>query len=352
MYPRVEINMNKLIHNAKYILDLCHRNNIEPMFVGKVLAGDEVCINQVLDCGFKYYADSRIDNFSAISDKDVKKVLLRLPSISDAERVVLNCDISLNSELETIIALNKYAAMHNKVHQIILMFDLGDLREGIFFNENYIPIIKEILALKSIQLLGVGTNLTCYGGVVPTYDNLHILVEIKRNIKKHFDYHIDIISGGNSSSLKLLMKGLIPRKINNLRLGESIVLGRETAYGNLITNMHYDVFTVSAEIIELKTKPSIPIGTITMDSFGNVPTFVNKGKQKRGILAIGKQDVLFDNLTPIDKNVTIIGGSSDHLIVDLTNTNYRLGDSISFSVNYAGLLQVMTSPYVIKQYTN
>lgn len=351
MYPRIDINLEKLISNANHILELCHLNNIEPMFVGKVLAGDVTSIEKVLDCGFKYYADSRLSNLIMIN-KEVKKVLLRIPGISDVRNVVSIADISLNSELETIISLNKEAKNQNKIHEIILMFDLGDLREGIFYQSNYLPIIKEILNLKNIKLIGIGTNLTCYGGVIPTYDNLQILINIKKKVKSQLNYDIELLSGGNSSSITLMCKGLMPKSINNLRIGEALVLGRETAYGKLIKGMHTDIFTVVCEIIELKSKPSFPIGTVTMDAFGNVPDIKNKGLMKRGIASLGKQDVLFENITPIDSNITIIGGSSDHLILDLTNTNYKLGDFVSFKPNYPGLLQLMTSSYIYKNYLN
>jgi predicted amino acid racemase len=350
MNPEIAINISKLKENAKFILDLCHKNKIEPFFVGKVLAGDATVINTIIECGFKYYADSRIENLQVVTTPDVKKVLLRVPAISEVNNVVSNCDISLNSELEVIRALNLAAKEKKTIHEIILMIDLGDLREGIFFQDDYMGIISEILTFKNIKLVGLGTNLTCYGGIIPTYDNLNILVEIKKQIKKSFDYEVEIISGGNSSSLVLLNKGLIPRGINNLRIGEALLLARETAYGNFITGMNNDNFILKAEIIELKTKPSYPMGTMTMDAFGNIPNIRNQGLMRRGILAIGKQDVLFENISPIDKSIKVIGGSSDHLIVDLTYTNYNIGDKISFNLNYAGLLQVMTSPYVTKSY--
>ena len=350
MNPEIVINIRKLKENAEFILDLCHKNNIEPFFVGKVLAGDARVINSIIDCGFKYYADSRIENLTVVNNANVRKVLLRIPSLSEVHRVVNNCDISLNSEIDVIKALDQAAYENDIIHEIILMIDLGDLREGIFFHDEYIDVIGEILEMNNIKLIGLGTNLTCYGGIIPTYDNLNILVEIKKQIKRAFNYEVEIISGGNSSSLVLLNKGLIPKGINNLRIGEALLLARETAYGNFINEMNIDAFTLKAEIIELKNKPSYPIGTMTMDAFGNAPIIKDQGLMRRGILSLGKQDVLFDNITPSDKTIGVIGGSSDHLIIDLTYTKYKLGDRISFNVNYAGLLQTMTSPYVTKTY--
>jgi predicted amino acid racemase len=228
------------------------------------------------------------------------------------------------------------------------MFDLGDLREGIYYTDKYLDTIEVILKLSNIELIGIGTNLTCYGGVIPTYETLVNLVNIKEEIENHFNIKLDIISGGNSSSLPLLLNNELPKEINNLRLGEVIMLGRETAYGNIVQGLFDDVFILQAQVIELKEKPSYPIGKLGMDSFGQTPNIIDKGIMRRAILNIGKQDIILDNLTPID-NIEIIGGSSDHLICDFKKTNYNLGDVINFKINYPGLLQLMTSKYVKKK---
>ena len=140
--------------------------------------------------------------------------------------------------------------------------------------------------------------------------------------------------------------------INNLRVGESLILGRETAYGKGIENTFQDVAILEVDLVEVKFKPSIPEGTIGMDAFGKIPTFEDMGLMKRGILALGKQDVDFHELIPIDKKIRLIGSSSDHIIVDLTHTetNYKVGDVLKFQLTYGSLLGLMTSKYVKKQF--
>jgi len=351
MYPSIEINLKKLKENSKTIVKMCEDNFITSrFFVSKVFSGDKTIVNSLQDCGFTSIADSRIDNLKNFQALDIPKVLLRLPMLSEVRRVVKYSDISLNSELLTIIELNNEALKQNKVHSVILMFDLGDLREGIFYKDDYLSVIEIILKLAGIKLIGIGTNLTCYGGVIPSKENLDELVNIKEDIEDHFSITLDIISGGNSSIIHLFNQNIIPKEINNLRIGEAVILGRETAYGKKIEGMNTDVFTLKAELIEVKEKPSYPIGEIGMDSFGMIPVIEDKGQMTRGILAVGKQDVKLDNIYSIDENIEIIGGSSDHLIVDITKANYKLGDIISFNINYPGLLQLMTSSYVKKVY--
>ena len=350
--PRIEINLSKLKHNVKTITDKCKENGIKVAGVTKVFCADKKLVKAYVDGGVSYLADSRLQNFQRLKDFSLPKILLRLPMISEAEEVVKYADASLNSEIETIRALSREAVKIGKKHEIILMVDLGDLREGYFYEDDLYKSAEEIKKLEGVELIGIGTNLTCYGGVIPTPENLGRLVEIKNNLEKNHDVKLKIISGGNSSSIPLLYDGTIPEGINNLRLGESLVLGRETAYGKDIEETFNDVFKLVIEAIEIKDKPSLPVGEIGKDAFGNVPVFEDKGIRKRMICAIGRQDLLPDDITPYDKEITVIGSSSDHLILDITNSKikYKVGDKLEFGLKYGGILRGMTSEYVKKVY--
>lgn len=350
MYPRITINRDKFRHNLRTMLDYCHEKGISVMAVSKVFCADHELLDIMIEEEVDYLSDSRIENLTGISSV-IPKVLLRLPSISESELVVRHSDISLNSELSTINELNKKAESLNKIHGIILMIDLGDLREGIFLESEIFDTVKSVLKMKNISLKGIGTNLTCYGGIIPSFEILLKLVDYKTRIESMFDITLEIVSGGNSSNIEMLMQDNIPFGINNLRLGESIVLGRETAYGLFIENTYSDVFVLEAEIIELKEKPSIPIGEIGMNAFGKVPVFEDNGNILRAILAIGKQDVDHCELEPYD-TVKILGSSSDHLIIDVSDASniYEVGDIMKFKLTYSSILSLMTSKYVGKNY--
>lgn len=159
------------------------------------------------------------------------------------------------------------------------------------------------------------------------------------------------MSGGNSSSLDLLMNDDMPRGVTNLRIGESIVLGRETAYGKNIKGTYQDAFKLVCEIVECKEKPSVPIGEIGIDAFGNKPVYEDKGILKRAIVAIGKQDIDTDSLMPIDTSIEILGASSDHMILDISKSenDYKVGDEVEFLLTYGGLMSTSTSEYVSKE---
>ncbi len=351
MYPRLIIDLEKLKENCNKMIQLCKSQNIDIIMpVVKVAAGDQRIAKVFVDSGFQYLGDSRIQNLKKFQDFAIKKFLVRIPMLSEVDEVVKYSDISLNSELKVVSALNEAARNQNKVHEVIIMFDLGDLREGYYYKNDYLDDISQVLKLENIILKGIGTNLTCYGGLVPNKDILTRLITIKNMIEEKLKYRLEIISGGNSSSVFLFGKNQIPQEINSLRLGESIFLGKETSFQNDITGFNLDTFIFEAEIIECKTKPSYPDGETSINSFGEKPVIIDKGIMKRAILAIGKQDVLVENILPLDSSITIIGASSDHLIMDITGSDYTLGDIIRFKLNYPGLLHLMSSNYVEKIY--
>ncbi|MFR1707702.1 MAG: ornithine racemase Orr [Clostridium sp.] len=348
-YPRIDIDLKKLTYNAKFLLNMCNGRMIDIAVVTKVFCSQPEIVQGILDAGVKTIGDSRVANLKKIASLPCDKVLLRIPAISEAKEVIKYSNISLNSELETIKILSQEAVRANKIHKIILMIDLGDLREGVL-EKDVLEISKEIIKLPNIKFIGVGTNLTCYGGVIPDEVNLGKLITIRNQIEEKLNIKLPVVSGGNSSSLYMVMNRTIPEGINNLRLGESVVLGRETAYGRDIPGMFRDVFTLKGEIIEIKNKPSMPIGNIGMDAFGEIPTFEDRGIIKRAIISMGRQDIKIDGITPRDKGISILGGSSDHLLLDVTASKeeYKVGDIVPFDVDYGALLSAMTSAYINK----
>lgn len=349
-YPKLKINLDKIKQNVFTLVELCRENNIKVAGVTKVYCADKNIVDVYLEGGVSYLADSRIQNLKKIDYTDVKKMMLRLPMISEAEEVVRYADISLNSEIDTIRELSKKALEIGKVHQVILMVDLGDLREGYFKEEELMKAVEEVILLEGVDIIGLGTNMTCYGAIIPKQENLDKLMELKDKIESKYSLNLEIISGGNSSAIYMLGKEDL--KINNLRLGESLVLGKESAYGQQIEGTVDDAFILEVEVIETKVKPSLPIGEIGKDAFGKVPEFTDRGDRTRTICAIGQQDVSVDGISLIDSDIILLGASSDHLILDTTDSkkNYRVGDIVQFKLSYGGILSTMTSPYVDKDF--
>lgn len=349
MYPRMEVSLSKIKENTKILSEMCRDKGISMWAVTKCFCANPEISAAIVEGGATMLADSRTCNLKKLKDICVPKVLLRIPMPSEVEDVVEYADYSLNSELLTLGLLGEVASRKNKVHKVIIMVDLGDLREGVW-PSGIESFIKEAISIEGIIIKGFGVNLSCFGGVVPNTENLGELVRIARDMEKKFNLEIEIISGGNSSSFYLIQNDKMVEGVNNLRLGEVMLLGRETAFGESVQGLYKDIFILKGQIIELKEKPSVPIGEIGMDAFGNKPSFEDKGVIKRAIIGVGRQDIDPSGILPFDTQIEVLGGSSDHTILDLTNCakEYKVGDILEFYVDYGCLLRAMTSTYVEK----
>jgi len=351
--PRVEINLNKIQENAEIMKKKCKERGIELAGVVKGAAGDIKVARAFVRGGINMIGDSRLKNIISFREAGFKEqmLLLRLPRLVEAEEVVKYTDISLNSEVFTIKALSRAAEKLNKLHNVIVMVDVGDLREGVL-QEDLETFFSQVIDLPGINILGLGTNVGCYGGVLPSRDNTHVLVNLQQELENKFFLNLEFISGGNTATTVLFADNSLATGINHLRIGEAILQGSDITNQRNIDYLNQDNFMLVTSIIELKEKPSVPWGNIGHDAFGNKPQFTDKGIRKRAILAIGRQDVKVDGLTPELKNIGILGASSDHLLIDVTDSpvNFKVGDEIKFHLNYGAMLSVMTSSYVKKEY--
>ncbi|MCG6894294.1 MAG: arginase family protein [Desulfobacteraceae bacterium] len=349
--PYVTIDLDKIEHNARTITTLCGKHGIEVCGVTKVTCGMPQVAKAMLRGGVACIGESRMKNIHRLKANGVAAefTLLRIPPLSAADDIVTSVDMSLNSELSVIQALSEAAFRRGLVHNIMIMVDLGDLREGVW-PDDLLPMVREVVELPGIRIAGLGTNLSCYGGIVPSGKNMNQLVDHARRVETAFDIKLRYISGGNSSSLNLIASGKMPRGVNHIRIGEGILLGRETIHRRAWPDAHQDAFLLHAEIIELKEKPSVPIGETGEDAFGGRPEFVDKGERDRAILNIGREDVVVEGLKPVEPNISILGASSDHLIADVTEAEHlQLGGELAFFMNYGALLAAMTSEYVEKR---
>ena len=347
--PRIQIDLKKIAHNTKALIKLYGSKGIEIIGVTKVVCGDPSIAETLVKCGIRILADSRIENIKKMRNAGIQAeyLLLRIPSLSQVYEVVKYADISLNSELSVIRKLSESAIENCHKHKIVLMVELGDLREGIMPSDIH-NTVQEILKLEGIILMGMGANLACFGGVKPDEEKMGLLSNIVKEIEEKYKLNLWFVSGGNSANYNWFTSATDVGRVNNLRLGESIFLGRETVNREQIPGLYTDAFTLIAEVIESKLKPSKPYGEICQDAFGNVPSFLDSGLMQRAILNIGLQDVNISGLIP-RKDISILGASSDHLIVDSKKVKIGVGDDVEFDLNYSALLSVMTSPYVMKR---
>jgi len=348
--PRLEINLHKIGRNASSLRTLYGARGVGITAVTKAVLGDPRVAQVLVDNGIRAIGDSRIQNIRRMKRAGIQAefILIRSPVPSETEQVVQYADISLNTEPAVIRLLSRHAVERGRRHRIILMVELGDLREGIMPSELG-EVVADTLDLAGVELIGLGTNLACYGGVKPTQENMAELSGIAERLRNEYGIALEVISGGNSANYDWFVSTPEVGQVNNLRIGESILLGRETLSRERIPGLRTDAFALIAEVIELKDKPSSAAGPRCQDAFGNTPVFQDRGTVAKAILGIGKQDVDVSGIAArID--VEFLGATSDHLILDAKDTDLRVGSEVAFDVNYSALLRAMTSPHVSKEY--
>ncbi len=357
-YPYLEINLKYLKSNCDVVLSKCKALGIDVAAVTKGASGN-LGITEIMDqAGFVYICSSRLEHLVEAKKAGIKTptMMIRIPMLSEVEELVEWTDCSLVSELVTIKAMNEAAKKLNKVYDVLMMIDVGDLREGYWDKEEAAEVALTIeRELKNVHLLGVGLNVGCVGAVVATRDKIQELVDAAELIEAKIGRKLEYISGGASSSLMRVWDKDMPVRVNMLRIGENLLNAEDLGkvYGYDTSELHKDVFVVKAEIVELKNKPSKPIGQYSVDAFGHTPDFKDRGIRKRAILALGNADYAYmDQLIPLDEGIELVGSSSDHTVIDIENAkrDLKVGDTLSFGVNYKTMIFLTNSPNVHIKY--
>ena len=340
--PRLEIDLGKIQHNARTLVERLAGRGISVTGVTKATLGSPEIAHAMLLAGVSGLGDSRIENIEAMRSSHVsaRMSLIRSPMLSQAKRVVTSTDVSFNTEIEVIRRLSLEAGKLDRTH----------LREGIM-PADLLAAVRETLSLPHLVFKGLGTNLACRSGASPDDANMGELTRLAALIEATFDISIEIVSGGNSANLKWAFSSEHTGRINNLRLGESILLGRETLHRNAIDGLHTDAITLVAEVIESKVKPTRPSGKLAQTAFGPRPAATDRGAMTQTILAIGIQDIDPCGLQP-PEGTEIVGSSSDHLIATSIVDSAPVGAEMIFQLDYSALVRAMTSPFVTKSFNS
>lgn len=356
-YPVLEINLKKLYENTKIVTKLCRDYGINVAGIIKGFGGIAEGAEEMAKGGCYQIGSSRIEQLKALKDRglDIPLLLVRIPMMCEIEDVVRYSDICLVSEKETLNLLNAEAKKQNKIYGLVLMYDLGDLREGVFLKEELIELAEYVeYQLDNLYLEGIGSNLSCYGSVAPANENLSQLAEAAIEIEEKLRRKLNIISGGGTTTLPLMVRGGVPKKINHLRIGEGINNTQDLPlyWDTNIEGLDLDVFVLKAQIVELNEKPTHPIGQLMVNAFGDLPHYDDRGIRKRAIVALGNQDLGDSSrLVPRDKDMQVLGASSDHTILDIHDckTQYKMGDIVEFNILYQAMLMTTLSDYVHKK---
>lgn len=344
--PRIEIDLDRIEHNTRVLVDRLAARDVQVTAVTKAVLGSPGVAAAMLRGGATGLGDSRLPNLARMVGLDAAtpRTLIRSPMPSQVDHVVGTATVSLNTEAKVVTALDAAAARVRRRHGIILMVELGDLREGIAV-EDVGAAVRVVLESPSLRLLGLGGNLACQNGVVPDDTNMGVLSRLVEEVEARHQITLATVSGGNSASLDWALTTARLGRTNDLRVGEAILLGTEPLHRTPIPGLHTDAFTLTAEIIEIAVKPARPWGTRAQAAFGEAPLRTGTGSVRQAIVALGRQDVDLDGLVA-PAGITILGMSSDHLVLDIGDHPVTVGDELAFAVTYGALVRAMTSPFV------
>lgn len=344
---RIEVDCSKIRQNTEAVVKLCRPAGIQVVGTTKACCGHPEVARAMLAGGVTMLADSRLRNIRRLRAAGISCgiMLLRLPAPSQVDDVVRLADVSLNTQVETVQSLSEAAQAQGLTHEVILMVETGDRREGVM-PDQVLARAAAVARLPNITLVGLGANTTCIAGVLPTRQNTQLLIDLAAELEHRLGLTSPIISAGNSASLALVLRGEMPARANQLRIGGAILIGEVDSTGDWPSAIpHQDAFTVWAEIVEVECKPSLPEGPVAPNAFGEIPRWPDLGTRRRAILALGRQDLLVENLVPNRAGVTIIGASSDHLVLDVTEADpaVSLGEELSFRAMYGAVATGMAS---------
>lgn len=357
-YPYLSIDLDAIRHNAEVVCSCCRKSGVSVAGVIKFSDGQADIAKAYWDGGCVEVASSRLTHLIAIKQKYpyIKNLLIRLPMLCEVKDTVLWCDTSLNTELVTLQALNEAAAIAGKIHNVILLMDVGDLREGVITEEELCSLACEVERhMPYLYLRGIGSTFCCYGGILPTKANLTRLAKAVELVESAIGRPLETISGGSSSTMIPLLRRDVPEKINHLRIGGLIAnpVSMRLNRNFTIEGIREDSFSLHGQVIENSVKPTVPFGTGSTNWAGNTVRYADRGSRRRAIVALGAADVGdVMKLLPMDDRIKVLGGSSDHLLLDIEDcdTAYPVGSEITFRMLYSALLHSFISRTVREEY--
>jgi ornithine racemase len=351
----ITLDVKKLKANFDFLDKQFRTKSIEWSVVSKILSGNKEYLTELLKFDIRQICDSRVSNLKMIKsiNPKIETIYIKPPAKRSIASIVQYADISMNTEIETIKMLSAEAKKQNKTHQVIIMIELGELREGVM-GDDFISFYESVFLLENIKVVGVGANLSCLYGVLPNHDKLIQLSLYEQLIEAKFNRQIPYVSGGTSVTIPLMFQNLLPKGVNHFRVGETLFLGTDVYNNTKLKHMQNNVFKLYSEIIELIEKPSVPRGEMGTNLEGDSFDFDQANASDlsyRALIDIGLLDVETSHLEFVDRNLTVAGASSDMIVVDLKENEkkYKVGDLIEFELDYMGLLRIMNSKYIEKK---
>lgn len=349
--PQIRVRLDAIRENTRSLAD---RFEGDLAAVTKGVSGDRSIAGAMLDGGADLLADSRIENLRSLDQRyDVPLLLLRPPMTGDLEVVATTADYSVHTEYETLERLDATVGRLGATHGAVIMVDVGDRREGVLV-DNLRSALSRMDDLAAIDITGIGVNFACMNGLQATERKIAEIREIRARAERILDRSLSTVSIGGSAVVPRLDDGTDLDGITQVRLGEAILLGREPTTDTAVPTLRQDAFEIVTQVVERKTKPTSTDGETAQAAFGDPAETGSGGTRDQAIVVLGRQDIDPSALRPVRSDVSVVGASSDHTVLDVTDATppVTVGDQMGFVPGYGSLLQAFTSPYVRSRYSD
>jgi len=337
---RIVADAAKIAANAEAVVHLCAARHIDVVGVTKCVRSDPAIVEAMLKGGVRMIGESRLANILAMREAGIgcEVMLIRLPAVSEAPAVVSAADYSINSEADVLRALSSAAVRAGRSHGVLVAIETGDRREGVMV-EDAADLCRLVLDLPGLHLAGVATGLGCLCGVLPTAENQEAFGKIVEDLQRDLGLTFPMVSAGHTGNLHLVMNGHVPACFNQMRVGAGILFAEDETTGIDLPIPHRDAFRVYAEVVELKDKPSAPDGEVGIDALCRINEWPDLGVRRRAILSMGELDASVRFMKPCLAGAFVVGASSDHLVVDVTDADaaVRVGDELEFVASYTAI---------------
>lgn len=149
-FPMMSVNLDAIKNNARVLSDMCGRNGISVAGVIKSSDGDLQIAKAYYEGGCKQIAVSRAKHLKKIKEiyPHIETLLLRSPTRCDMENTAKYADLSLHSDFDVLKCLNTEGKKWGTYPGVILMLDVGDLREGVDNIDELVELAKYCESLK------------------------------------------------------------------------------------------------------------------------------------------------------------------------------------------------------------
>ena len=337
---KIIVNLPKLTDNLTKTKKLCEKNNLRLLVVTKSCGGDLVVLRHLAESGACSVAGTHPQHFDNINGVE-KTLLIVLPAYPD---MLSRCDYAYVTELKTLEQISK--SSESKRVGIVIPLEFGDLREGVSAWE-IIPFMEKALKLTNLRIEGFGANFGCLKELPPKPGVLEMFAQCVDEIRIRTGYQPKIVTLGGSALWEYLITGRIPKKINQMRIGEAIFLGTNPGLCHPIPGLHQDGFVLEGRIIEIKHK-RLKDGGLTLPWDDESDTHL----RKRAVLDFGYTACRVQGLTPLDNGIKVMGACQDLTVIDVTDSESELsvGDPVKFVLDYKSLAIAMICPYLEKTY--